>query len=167
MSLLDSTETIDKNQAVIDFLLQCPQIQNSPLYFNFINAEDNDKQIVTSSNDVYLNQPYIDGSVLKRYTFTLLDFKSISESAIVTVAGYMNENVEDLADVQTIIDWVKEQNELSNFPDFGEHCVIQRMEPTTNNPHLEGINTEITPMLAMYSVSIEIDYIDTSKMIWR
>lgn len=159
--------SVDKNQAVIEFLLQCPQIMGSPLYFNFINAEDNDKQIITVSSDVYLNKPYIDGSVLKRYTFTILNFKSISDSALVTLPGYIGENVDDLADVQAIIDWVKEQNDLHNYPDFGENCTVERMEPTANDPNLEGINSEVTPMLAMYSVSIEIDYMDTSKMIWR
>ena len=34
----------DKHQAVIDYLINCPNILNSPLYFNFINAEDNTNQ---------------------------------------------------------------------------------------------------------------------------
>lgn len=157
----------DKNQAVINFLLQCPQIQNSHLYFNFINAQDDDKQIITTSNDVAANRPYIDGSIQKRYTFTLIDFKSISDNPLVSFGNYSNENVEDLSDVQSLIDWVARQEQLKNYPDFGPDCDIQSMITTTDEPTLEGVNTDVTPMLAMYSISIRIDYIDTSKRIWR
>ena len=157
----------DKNQAVINFLLQCPEIQDSPLYINLINANDNDTQIVTKSNDKFVNKPYIDGSVLKRYTFTILRFKSISNGPLVTLSGYANENLEDLADVQSLIDWVTEQGELHNYPDFGEQCDIQSIRTTSENPNLEGFDAEVTPMLAVYSVTIEIEYIDNSKKIWR
>ena len=36
--------TVDKNSAVIEYFLNCPVILENPLYFNFINAEDNTKQ---------------------------------------------------------------------------------------------------------------------------
>lgn len=157
----------DKNQAVIDFLITNPDIRDSPLYFNFINAQDNDKQVITQSNDRIYARPYIDGSVPKQYTFILLCFKSISDMPLVTIEGYSNENIIDLDDVQLLMDWVNEQNELQNFPDFGEDCMITDMQTTTENPVLEGINTEIVPNLAMYSVSIRINYIDLSKKIWR
>ena len=158
---------IDKNQAIIDFLLQCPDIANSELYFNFINAEDDNKQIITESNDKFSNRSYIDGSVLKQYTFTLIDFKSITDSALVLIQDYPNENVVDVSDVQTLINWINEQNKLQNFPDFGEDCEIQSIETTSENPRFEGINTEVTPILAMYSISIRIEYIDNSEKLWR
>ena len=59
--------SVDKNKAIIDFLITCPQIYESPLYFNFVNANDSDKQIVTMASDRYTNKPYIDGSVNKQY----------------------------------------------------------------------------------------------------
>lgn len=157
----------DKNQAIIDFLLQCPDIANSELYFNFINAEDDNKQIITESNDKFSNRSYIDGSVLKQYTFTLIDFKSITDSALVLIQDYPNENVVDVSDVQALINWINEQNKLQNFPDFGEDCEIQSIETTSENPNFEGINTEVTPTLAMYSISIRIEYIDNSEKLWR
>ena len=158
---------IDKNQAIIDFLLQCPDIANSELYFNFINAEDDNKQIITESNDKFSNRSYIDGSVLKQYTFTLIDFKSITDSALVLIQNYPNENVVDISDVQILINWINEQNKLQNFPDFGEDCEVQSIETTSENPNFEGINTEVTPTLAMYSISIKIEYIDNSEKLWR
>lgn len=158
---------VDKNKAIINFLLTCPEILNSPLYFNFINAEDSNKQIVTESNDYYTQRPYIDGSVKKLYSFTILDFRSISDQAIIKLSGYDSENVEELADVQALINWIKEQDKASNYPDFGSACQIEQMRCTNDSPTLAGINTEVTPPLAMYSVTIQIDYIDYSEVIWR
>ena len=51
----------DKNKAIIDYLLTCNDIRNSSLYFNFINAKDDTKQIIADSNDVGLDTHYIDG----------------------------------------------------------------------------------------------------------
>ena len=113
--------TVDKNQAVIDFLMQCQTIANNPLFFNFLNAKDNSKQVIADSNDIALNKTFIDGSVLKRYTFTIIDFRSVTYLPIAKVpAGTttttapdtrVNENIEELFNVQGIMDWVNEQAE--------------------------------------------------------
>lgn len=158
---------VDKNQAIIDFLLNCPQIAYNPVFFNAINAKDNDKQIITQANDVSLNSKYIDGSILKRYIFTLIDFRSVIYQPLPKVEGYVNENVEEMLDVQSIMDWVNEQADLQNYPDFGENCIIDSMSTTSDNPNLNGIDTNVTPALAKYSMSIQIDYLDTSKAVWN
>ena len=158
---------VDKQSAIISYILQCPQIQNSPLYFNFINAKDNSNQIVTSANDKYANKPYITGSVEKIYTFTIMIFKSITDDAIVKLEGYMHENVEELAYVQGLIDWITAQNDLRNYPNFGTDCEVDSIETSEETPRLEGINVEVSPALAMYSVTIKVRYVDNSKNIWR
>lgn len=158
---------VDKNKAVVDFLITCPQIYNSPLYFNFINASDSTKQIMTIANDYYTSKPYVDGSVSKLYSFTLVEFKSVSDMPIVKLSGYDSENIEDISEVQQLIDWIAEQEELHNYPNFGEDCIVERMRSTKDTPNLEGVNTDVTPPLAMYSVTIEIEYTDYSKTIWR
>lgn len=160
---------VDKNQAVINFLMQCPQIRDNPTYFNFTdaNAEGNSKSIITSANDKSIDRTYVDGSVLKRFTFTIIDFKSVSYQALTTVAGLSNENVEDMMDVQSIMDWVEEQADNRNYPDFGQDCVMDNMRTATNAPNLNGVDTNSRPSLAKYSMSIIIDYLDTSKRIWQ
>ena len=158
---------VDKNQAVIDFLIQCPIIAANPLFFNFLNAKDDSKQIITQANDIATDRKYVDGSVLKRYTFTIIDFRSVAFQPIPRVAGYSSENVEELLDVQSIMDWVNEQADLGNCPNFGTDCFIDSMKTTSNNPNLNGVDTQVTPALAKYSMSIQIDYIDTTKAIWK
>lgn len=158
---------VDKNQAVIDFLLTCPSIENSPLYFNFVNAEDNNIELLTFANEANLNKPYIDGSVQKRYSFTIVAYKSITSTEVVKLTGYVNENVEDLVDTQAIIDWIVDQNDSRNFPDFGEDCLIDEIRVTSNEPRLNGIDMAKTPALAVYNITIQVDYIDNSKKLWR
>lgn len=157
----------DKQEAIINYILQCPQIKDTPLYFNFINAKDNTSQIVTTANDRFLDKPYITGSVEKQYSFRILIFKSITDDALVKLEGFAHENVEELAYVQALIDWISEQNELKNLPDFGEDCDVDSIETSAETPRLEGINMEVAPPLAMYSVTIRIHYVDNSKNIWR
>jgi len=157
----------NKNQAVIDYIITCPTILNSPLYFNFINAKDDTNQFFTESTDTYTNQNYIDGSVGKLYTFTILTFKSAADIAVVKMPGYENENLSDMSDIQKLIEWIAEQNELRNFPDFGEDCVIDSISTTTEEPKFEGIDEQVSPPLAVYSTSIQIKYLDISKLIWR
>lgn len=159
--------TVDKHQAVIDYLINCPNILNSPLYFNFINAKDNTNQFITVSNDKYTNTNYIDGSVGKIYTFTIATFKSTADIAVVKLPDYPNENMSDMTDIQELIDWVKEQNELQNFPDFGEDCIVESILPTTDEPTFDGIDEQTEPNLAVYSTTIQIEYIDISKRLWR
>ena len=158
---------IDKNQAVVEYIIQCPTILNSPLYFNFINAEDDTNQFVTQSNERYASRPYIDGSVLKIYSFTIITYRSTADIAVVKIDGYPNENVSDMSDIQALIDWIQEQDELHNYPNFGEECVIEEIHTTTDNPNFDGIDDQVSPPLAVYSVTIEIQYLDKSKVLWR
>lgn len=156
---------VDKNKAVIDYLTQCEDIADSPLYFNLINAEDNSIQMITTAEDKSISRTYVDGSKRKRYTFNLITFKTISDKEL--VAGYSNENVDELQDVQKLIDWISEQQDLHNYPDFGEECIIDSIDTTTDIPRYDGINVQMNPPLAMYTISIVIEYLDISKQIWN
>ena len=167
-----------KEQAILNYLIECPQIKNNPLFFNFINAKPDNKQFITTGNESKVNKPFINGSVLKRYTFTLIDFRSASYQPLpkITVTTttttttsethlIMNENVEELIDVQGIIDWLNEKADAREYPDLGAHCVVDSMKVLTENPILNGVDTQVKPALAKYSFSIQIDYIDYSKAI--
>lgn len=158
---------MSKTQAVINFLINCPALRDNPVFFNFINAKNDNKQIVALENDRVLQTPFIDGSVLKRYSFTIIDYKSVSFDPIVKLDGYTDENVEDFLQVQAIIDWVTEQAKQRNFPDLGDDLIVDSMEATTENPMLNGVDNTVQPALAKYSVTININYIDNTEKIWR
>lgn len=157
---------VDKNQAIIDFIIQCPQIASNPLFFNAIKAEDENKEIITISTDKVLNTAFIDGSVQKQYSFSIIDFRSVSYDAVPKTLR-TSENVDDMLDVQGIIDWLNEQNDQLNFPNFGSNCIIDSMVTTSDIPNLNGIDESVMPALAKYSITINIEYLDTSKQIFK
>lgn len=158
---------MDKEKAIIEFLLNCQQIQDNPLYFNFLNARDDNKQLMTTANDKTMDRSYVDGSVLKRYTFTLIDYRTVAYQAVVKQEGYPNENLEEYIDIQSILDWISEQADEKNYPDFGEGYIIEDMRTLTNQPNLNGVDSNVSPALAKYSISIQIDYLDITKRIWN
>lgn len=158
---------MDKTQAIIEYLLTCPKVANSPLYFNFVNAADEDKQFLTVANDSTLDKIYIDGSVLKRFTFTIIDYRSVAYQEMARYNIVANESVEEYLDVQALIDWINDQEDIHNYPDFGTDCIVERIGTSTSNPNLNGVDTQANPALAKYSISIQIDYLDKSRMIWK
>ena len=158
---------VDKNKAVIDFLLTCDLIRNSPLYFNFVDAKDKSKEFVTSANDKVVDRPFIDGSVLRRYTFTIQDYRAIAFDALRALNVENNENVEDMLDFQGFIDWITEQAATENFPNFGEDCRVESMIALTSNPNMNGIQNIGGLDLAKYSVSVQIEYLDLTQTIWN
>lgn len=160
---------MDKNKIVIEYLLGCPQLANNSLFFNAATGKDESKQIIKMGDDKRLQQTFIDGSVLKHYTFTIIDYKSISYQPIVKKAGSVekNENVSDMLNSQGIIDWITEQDENYNYPNFGEDYEVEKIQATIEDPNLNGIDTSTNPQLAKYSISIQIDYMDYSKVSWK
>ena len=73
---------MDKSRAVLSFLQACPEISATPLFFNFGNVEDNAHQAIINSDDVALHTPFIDGSVAKRFTFSIDSFKSVAYNPV-------------------------------------------------------------------------------------
>ena len=146
---------MDKNKAILEFITTYSGIETSPIFINFINANNDNVQLLTASNEKGLNRQFVDGSVMKRYTFSLVITKTITNTAIAKDI-LTNENIDDIADIQAFMDWVNEQGDNHNYPNFGEDCVIEEMHTTSENPSLDGINTEVS----------RIDYIDYSKVIW-
>ena len=154
---------MNKHETMLEFLQTCPAIKDNPLFFNFGKIEDNAHQANMTDDDVPLNRPYIDGTELKRYTFHIDSFKSVAYNPI--VEGLPDENMEDYAEVQALLDWINEQGDLKNYPAF-EKCIIDKMRCLSTKPVLVGVNTTLSPPVAVYRVSIQIDYLDTSKQVW-
>ena len=154
---------MDKNKAIVTFLLTCPYIKDNPLFYNFGKVSPDNKQIITLANDTSVNIPFIDGSVRKRYTFTILDYKSVADRAILNREGVSDENLDGAFEAQQVI----EQADARNYPNFGTDCVVDDMVVVTDQPNMNGIDRAVTPALAKYSISIRIDYIDYSKAIWK
>jgi hypothetical protein len=91
-------------------------------------------------------------------------FKSVAYNPV--IQGLPDENLEDFNDVQSLLDWVNEQGELKNYPAF-ENCIIDKMRSLSAKPVLVGVDTTLNPPVAVYRISIQIDYLDTTKQVWQ
>jgi hypothetical protein len=74
--------------------------------------------------------------------------------------------MENMAIVQEILDWIEEQADKANYPDFGSECNIEDMRTLTSCPDLDGVDKSASPPVARYSIGVQIDYIDNTKKIW-
>lgn len=155
---------MDKNNAVIEFLKTCPAIQSNPLFFNFAENEEGTNHFITETDKK--KKTYIDGSVLKQYTFTIASYVPVAYSAIVGDSNFNDQNMENMAIVQEILDWIEKQADNANYPDFGSECTIEDMRTLTGDPDLDGIDKSVNPPIARYSIGVQIDYIDNTKKIW-
>jgi hypothetical protein len=75
--------------------------------------------------------------------------------------------MEDMAIVQSILDWIDEQADNENYPDFGENIEIEGMSTLSTDPDLDGIDTSVNPPLARYSIGVKIEYLDNNKVLWN
>ena len=157
--------SVDKHNAVITYLQNCPEIAKYPLFFNFAEKQDNNQMFVTFADRIEYVQKYIDGSRDMQYTFTMVIYKSVAYNPL--VEGMSDENHDELLDVQSIIDWIDEQNDNYVFPDFGEDCVINSITPLTSVPMQDRTESDMQPALAQYSLGVRISYLDTSKVLWN
>jgi hypothetical protein len=83
------------------------------------------------------------------------------------IDGLSAENVDELNEVQELIDWINAEGDAENYPDFGDRCYVDSMKCLTAEPVLLGVDKEQNPPIAIYRVSVQIDYIDTTKVIWN
>ena len=143
---------MDKFQAVLDFINACPLV-GYDMYFNFIdetNSDGNTSLLTTGYGE--LVKTYTDGESLKKFQCEIRQVKPMS--------SYSNtsENAEQMARVQDFLNWINEQGENKNFPDFGTKCKIQRLKTPegVEYPMLSGV-FEGT---ALYSFPFEILYLE-------
>lgn len=156
---------MDKTESMLNFIQTCPYIENETLFFNFSDVRDNAYQMITKSDDISIDKQYIDGSELKRFSFSIDGFKAIAYNPV--IQNYADENLDDFKVIQQVLDWIDEQDEIHNYPDFGENCIIEEMHSQTNRPALLMVDTSTTPPTAIYRVTIRITYLDKSKAIFK
>ena len=156
---------MNKDEAFINFIKTCELFNNEKLFFNFGIVEQGARQFITQSDDALIDKECIDGSKRKRYTMYLDTFKSTSYIPIVDDKLTVDENFEEFNEVQEILDWINDQDSIRNYPDFGTDIVIDKMQTTTNKPELVTVNRTLEPAVAIYRISVRIDYVDLSNTI--
>ena len=143
---------MNKPQAVMDLISTCPLV-GYDAYFNFVD-ESNTESNTSLMTDGYghLVKKYVDGDKVKKFQCVIRQVKPLSR--------YSNtsENIEQMQAVQEFLDWINEQGKIKNFPDFGEKCIVQKMETPdgVEYPMLAGVYEGTS----LYSFPFEITYIE-------
>ena len=118
---MESANRISPHEAVWDWLLTCPHIQD--LFFTFYTAENGATALVplTTCTDA-AEQEFVDGSSIRNYDFTILRFAAYS------TAPNDAANIAALAAVEDIAAWIRAQDAAKNYPAFGPDCDILGVE---------------------------------------
>lgn len=117
------------------------------IHFNFSPDSNDSVALITNYSDKVVKK-FITRDVQKQYGFTILITKAYSSDDD-------DLNLEAMNFAQAFMDWIDEQNEKKEFPDFGERCTVEKMENLQNMPNLSGISKEGT---ARYMIQARILY---------
>lgn len=117
------------------------------IHFNFSPDSNDSVALITNYSDKVVKK-FITRDVQKQYGFTILITKAYSSDDD-------DLNLEAMNFAQAFMDWIDEQNEKKEFPDFGERCTVEKMENLQNMPNLSGVSEEGT---ARYMMQARILY---------
>lgn len=99
---------------------------------------------------------YITGVKVKQLTLAVDFVKEYDNS------GTSDINIDIMEELEKFSSWIEHQNNLKNFPDFGETNYVQDIEVLTDVPSLL---VDAVQNLGKYQIQIRINYNDESEVI--
>ncbi|GHU57300.1 hypothetical protein AGMMS49975_22600 [Clostridia bacterium] len=118
---------INKHAALYEWLAKCPLLPDT-LIASFLNERDGSVAVTPISNPTYIKR-YLRGRGIMQYEFAVSVMLSFSDSTDET-------NTNNLFLVHTLQEWLREQEKLSNYPDFGADCSDYQLEVLSDMPQL-------------------------------
>lgn len=146
----------DKHGAVFDWFYKCPVFQE--LFFIFAPDDNGNAVLVPNdvisslSDDNLTEQAYIDGSKIRIYTFTAIQFLPYGTGSNMEAV----ENIDYVRKVQEIAAWIDEQAQQGILPDFGEKCEIQKVEVLNMADGISAVDENG----AKYMFAVRFKYLD-------
>lgn len=137
--------SVNKHKALQDWVE--PFLENNYLYFETANAYPGVRAIVPNYGD-YTIKTDILGYKYKAYTFLFIAFEQIDP-------GTSDVNTENMHKMDLFNEWLEEQIENENYPDFGDKCSEYEIEILQNMANLATITED---GLAKYMLGAKIKY---------
>lgn len=131
--------------ALWDWFAGCASITR--LFFNFSGTDDGDTAIATSGD--MLLEDYISGMQRRRYAFDLIRYLPA------TFAENDPGNVDMMEDIDSIVQWVQQQNNAGNLPQFPDGYVAESIEVLDDRT---GYVAATDQNKAKYMVPFAIEY---------
>lgn len=135
----------DKNTAILNWLYQCKEIKD--IFCLVGEVENNSTTFVPNVSEEWAKK-FNDGTGEKELTFTLITYKDI------TTEPNSNDNAVMQFDVEKIMEWIKEQNNIGNYPEFATDEIIFDIEVLENMPNVAGIDEKT----AKFMFAVKINY---------
>lgn len=136
---------VNKHRAMVDWVK--PFLEGEYLYFESTEEYPHVRTLVPNYGD-YVNYTDICGSKYKSYTFIFIGYEQIDP-------GTNDVNIDNMHIFDNFIEWLEEQKELKNFPNFGENCTDYEITPLQNMANLAQVSED---NLAKYMLGVRIDY---------
>lgn len=124
-----------------------PFLTDNYLYFESADAYPGVRAIVPEYGD-YLLKKDILGNKYKLYTFVFIGYEQMD-------TGTSDINAENMQLMDSFNEWLEEQQEIRNFPNFGENCSEYEIEILQNMANLATISDD---GLAKYMLGAKIIY---------
>lgn len=153
---------------ISNYLRQCPQLENVASVAADVGMDvsvvlpngGSDKRVHNDRIDVNGDYecdiiPY--ASFYEDYRIQCYKYYDTNDQRVPTA----NVNVEVLDEVQSICDWIEEQDNIGNLPKVTGRKVVS-IEPLPNSPELIGVNTDVIPALVAYYINIRVRYVNTA-----
>lgn len=128
-----------------DWFAGCASITR--LFFNFSGTDDGDTAIATSGD--MLLEDYISGMQRRRYAFDLIRYLPA------TFAENDPGNVDMMEDIDSIVQWVQQQNNAGNLPQFPDGYAAESIEVLDDRT---GYVAATDQNRAKYMVPFAIEY---------
>lgn len=139
------SDKVNKHKVMRDWVSQF--LEDNYLYFESADAYPNVRVLVPNYGD-YINRTDILGNKYRSYSFVFIGYETLDP-------GTSDVNVDNLAAFDAFNDWLEEQKENKNFPDFGEKCSEYDIIILQN---MANIGTISEDGLAKYMLGVRIDY---------
>lgn len=122
-------------------------LENNYLYYQSANAEPGIRMIVPEFGD-YVNRTDILGYKYKSYVFIFIAYEQID-------TGTSDVNITNMEIMDSFNEWLEEQIEDKNYPDFGDNCDEYEIQPLQNMANLATVTED---GLAKYMLGCRINY---------
>lgn len=158
---------MSKYAQIFNYLRQCPQLAN---LWSVAATEDIGVSVIIpfgASDKVQYDDQF---DTLGNYTCDVIPFPSVFEDYQINCyrsydsrddsAPDVNLNVLTLDEVQSICDWIEEQNDAGNLPEITGKDVIA-IECNPSVPQVRYVNPEESTIA--YFITVRIRYVNTAK----
>lgn len=135
---------MSKDETMVEYLRQYPGLR-SFLHFNTLSGQTGNACVQTVYGEGW-EKRQLRGHGIKRYDFAVV-------STVPQDPGTSGAHVEQMDGAQTFMDWIKEQNEARNFPDF-EGCQVLSIENLQNMPDPAGVNASGSAAKLVYQCRV-------------